>query len=124
MARVLLVGMGAREHAIAWKLRQSAKVDELFIAPGNAGTARLGTNLPIQPKDIDGLVKAAKDHHIDFYLATMDDPQPLGLVDRLTAAGILCYGPTSGRLAARSEQGILQAVHGRKRHSHRSRTNI
>ncbi|MGH2634321.1 MAG: phosphoribosylamine--glycine ligase [Tepidiformaceae bacterium] len=93
-SRVLLVGMGAREHAIAWKLRQSAKVDELFIAPGNAGTARLGTNLPIQPKDIDGLAKAAKDHRIDFYLATMDDPQPLGLVDRLSAEGILCYGPT------------------------------
>lgn len=86
--------MGAREHAVAWKLRQSTKVDELFIAPGNAGTARLGTNLPVQPKDIDGLVAAAKEHRIDFYLATMDDPQPLGLVDQLTAAGVLCYGPT------------------------------
>ncbi|MEO9255727.1 MAG: phosphoribosylamine--glycine ligase N-terminal domain-containing protein, partial [Tepidiformaceae bacterium] len=73
-SRVLLVGLGAREHAIAWKLRQSSKVDELFIAPGNAGTARFGTNLPIQPKDIDGLVKAAKEHRIDFYLASMDDP--------------------------------------------------
>ncbi len=93
-ARVLLVGTGAREHAVAWKLRQSKRVDELFIAPGNAGTARLGTNLPIQPKDIDGLVAAAKEHRIDFYLASMDDPQPLGLVDRLTAEGILCYGPT------------------------------
>ncbi|HXU25400.1 MAG TPA: phosphoribosylamine--glycine ligase [Tepidiformaceae bacterium] len=94
MARVLLVGMGAREHAVAWKLRQSAKVDELFIAPGNAGTARLGTNLSVQPKDIDGLVNAARENNVDFYLATMDDPQPLGLIDRLTAAGILCYGPT------------------------------
>ena len=94
-SRVLIVGMGAREHAIAWKLRQSPKVDELFIAPGNAGTARLGTNLPIQPKDIEGIVAAAKDLRIDFYLASMDDPQPLGLVDRLTAAGVLCYGPTA-----------------------------
>ncbi len=100
-SRVLIVGMGAREHAIAWKLRQSPKVDELFIAPGNAGTARLGTNLPIQPKDIEGLVAAAKDLRIDFYLASMDDPQPLGLVDRLTAAGVLCYGPTAA--AARLE---------------------
>jgi phosphoribosylamine---glycine ligase len=93
-ARVLLVGAGAREHAVAWKLRHSPKVDELFIAPGNAGTARLGTNLTIQPKDIDGLVAAVKEHQIDFYLASMDDPQPLGLVDRLTAEGVLCYGPT------------------------------
>ncbi len=93
--RVLLVGNGGREHAIAWKLRQSPKVDEIFIAPGNAGTAMLGTNVAIQPKDIDGLVKAANELGITFYLATMDDPQPLGLVDRLTAAGILCYGPTA-----------------------------
>ncbi|MBA4180936.1 MAG: phosphoribosylamine--glycine ligase, partial [Anaerolinea sp.] len=100
-ARVLLVGVGGREHAVAWKLRQSPLVDELFIAPGNPGTATLGTNLPVQPRDIDGLVKTAKEHRIDFYLATMDDPQPLGLVDRLTEAGILCYGPTQA--AARLE---------------------
>ncbi|MFN8508228.1 MAG: phosphoribosylamine--glycine ligase [Dehalococcoidia bacterium] len=100
-SKVLLVGMGAREHAVAWKLRQSPHVDEVFIAPGNAGTALVGTNIPVQPKDIDGLAKAAKAHGIDFYLATMDDPQPLGLVDRLTAEGILCYGPT--KAAARLE---------------------
>lgn len=100
-ARVLLVGSGAREHAIAWKLRQSPQVEELFIAPGNAGTAMLATNLHIQPKDIDGLVEAAKANNIDFYLATMDDPQPLGLVDRLTEAGVLCYGPSAA--AARIE---------------------
>jgi len=93
-SRVLLVGMGAREHAIAWKLRQSPKVDEIFVAPGNAGTGQIAKNISVQPKDIDGLVKAAKEHRIDFYLASMDDPQPLGLVDRLTAQGILCYGPT------------------------------
>ncbi len=93
-ARVLIVGSGAREHAVIWKLRQSSKIDHIFVAPGNAGTAALATNLPIQAKDIDGLVKAARDNRIDFYLASMDDPQPLGLVDRLTAAGVLCYGPT------------------------------
>lgn len=94
-ARVLLVGAGAREHAIAWKLRQSPRVDEIFVAPGNGGTASLATNVPVQPKDIDGLVNTAKDLRIDFYLATMDDPQPLGLVDRLSAEGVLCYGPTA-----------------------------
>lgn len=93
-ARVLIVGMGAREHAVVWKLRQSPLVDDIFVAPGNAGTGSLATNIPIQPKDIDGLVTAAKEFRVDFYLASMDDPQPLGLVDRLTAAGVLCYGPT------------------------------
>ncbi|MEX2081688.1 MAG: phosphoribosylamine--glycine ligase, partial [Dehalococcoidia bacterium] len=93
-SRVLLVGRGAREHVVAWKLRQSPAVDEIFVAPGNAGTAQLATNIPTTEKDIDGLVKVARELKIDFYLASMDDPQPLGLVDRLTSAGILCYGPT------------------------------
>jgi phosphoribosylamine--glycine ligase len=93
-ARVLLVGLGGREHAIAWKLAQSPLVAEIFIAPGNGGTAEVGTNVPVQPKDIDGLCSAAGDLGIDFYLASMDDPQPLGLVDRLTARGVQCYGPT------------------------------
>lgn len=100
-SRVLLVGNGGREHAIAWKLAQSPAVGEVFIAPGNAGTATVGTNVPVQPRDIDGIVKAAVDLRIDFYLASMDDPQPLGLVDRLQAEGILCYGPTAA--AARIE---------------------
>ncbi len=94
-ARVLMVGMGAREHAVAWKLRQSPDVDAIYVAPGNAGTAQVATNVPIGPKDIDALVGAAADLNIDFYLATMDDPQPLGLVDRLRERGLPCYGPTA-----------------------------
>ena len=113
--RVLVVGMGAREHAIVWKLRQSPLVDEIFVAPGNAGTASLATNLPIQPKDIAGLVKAAKELRIDFYLASMDDPQPLGLVDRLTEAGVLCYGPTQAAARLESSKAFAKqfmAEHG------------
>ena len=98
-ARVLLAGMGAREHAIAWKLRQSPDVDAIYVAPGNAGTARVATNVPVSPRDIDGLVNAARELRIDFYLATMDDPQPLGLVDRLRERGLPCYGPTAAAAA-------------------------
>ena len=94
-ARVLLVGQGAREHAVAWKLRQSAEVEAIYVAPGNAGTAQVATNLPIGPRDIDALVEAAGELNIDLYLATMDDPQPLGLVDRLRARGFPCFGPTA-----------------------------
>lgn len=108
-SRVLLVGMGGREHAIAWKLSQSPEVDELFIATGNPGTAEFGTNLPYQPRDIDGIVRAAKEHNIDFYLATMDDPQPLGLVDRLKAEGILCYGPTATAAQLESSKAYSKA---------------
>lgn len=94
-ARVLLVGSGGREHALAWKLRQSPDVDEIIVAPGNAGTATVARNVTVQPKDIDGLVELVRRERIDFYLASMDDPQPLGLVDRLRALGIPCYGPTA-----------------------------
>ena len=108
-SRVLLVGMGGREHAIAWKLRQSPRVGDIFVAPGNGGTARIATNIPVQPKDIDGLVKAALDNRIDFYLATMDDPQPLGLVDRLQAVGILCYGPSQAAAQIESSKAFSAA---------------
>lgn len=95
-ARVLLVGAGAREHAIAWKLSQSPDVDAIYVAPGNAGTALVATNVPVSPRDIDGLVDAARELRVDFYLATMDDPQPLGLVDRLRdELDLPCYGPTA-----------------------------
>ncbi len=107
--RVLLVGSGAREHAVAWKLRQSPLVGEIFIAPGNGGTSAFGTNLAIQAKDIEGLVKAARDLRIDFYLATTDDPQPLGLVDRLTEAGVLCYGPTAAAARLESSKSWAKA---------------
>ena len=125
-ARVLLVGAGAREHAIAWKLRQSAKVDEVFVAPGNGGTAGIAANVAVQPKDIEGLVKAAKELRIDFYLASMDDPQPLGLVDRLTAAGILSYGPTAAAARIESSKAwskAFMAKHGIRTAAGRSFTD-
>ncbi|HEX6032337.1 MAG TPA: phosphoribosylamine--glycine ligase, partial [Tepidiformaceae bacterium] len=124
---MLLVGGGAREHAIAWKLRQSPQIDDLFVAPGNGGTARVATNIPVQPKDIDGLVKAAKEHRVDFYLASMDDPQPLGLVDRLTAEGILCYGPTAAAARIESSKAWSKQFmvdHGIPTAQHRSFTDL
>jgi phosphoribosylamine---glycine ligase len=125
--RLLLVGAGAREHAIAWKLRQSPRVDEIFVAPGNGGTAGIATNLDLQPKDIDGLVRAAKELRIDFYLASMDDPQPLGLVDRLTEAGVLCYGPTAAAARLESSKAWAKAFmerHGVRTAAFRSFTDV
>ncbi len=110
----MIVGNGGREHAVAWKLSQSPHVGEIFVAPGNPGTGSIGVNVPVKPTDIEGLVAAAKEHRIDFYLATMDDPQPLGLVDRLQAEGILCYGPTAD--AARIEASKAWAKEFMSRH--------
>ncbi|MEX2159990.1 MAG: phosphoribosylamine--glycine ligase [Dehalococcoidia bacterium] len=98
---VLLIGSGAREHALAWKLRQSPRLDDLFIAPGNAGTAELGTNLAISDADFDAIVAACREHRVEFVVVGNEDPLAAGIVDRLAAEGIAAFGPT--RAAAQIE---------------------
>ena len=91
---VLIIGNGGREHALAWKLSQSPRVSALFAAPGNAGTAELGTNLPIEATDVPALVAAAKEHAIDLAIVGPEAPLAAGAVDALTAAGMRAFGPT------------------------------
>ncbi|HAH23117.1 MAG TPA: phosphoribosylamine--glycine ligase [Prolixibacteraceae bacterium] len=78
---ILIVGSGGREHAMAWKIKQSPLVNQLFIAPGNAGTSLLGTNLPIGIADFEGIKKAALDHQIDLVLVGPEVPLCEGLHD-------------------------------------------
>ena len=91
---VLIIGSGAREHAIAWKLRQSPRLGDLFAAPGNPGTAELGTNLPLADTDFDGIVRACREGRIDLVVGGNEDPLAAGLVDRLAVEGIAAFGPT------------------------------
>ncbi len=78
---VLVIGSGGREHAISWKLAQSKKVDNLFIAPGNAGTAAVGTNLEIGVNDFEGIKKAALAHQIEMIVVGPEDPLVNGIRD-------------------------------------------
>ncbi|MFN8638884.1 MAG: phosphoribosylamine--glycine ligase [Dehalococcoidia bacterium] len=92
---VLLVGSGGREHAIAWRVAASPLLAKLWIAPGNAGTAELGENVPeVRATDIEGIAALAKRTRADLVIVGPDDPLALGLVDRLTVEGIRCFGPT------------------------------
>ncbi|MCC6237168.1 MAG: phosphoribosylamine--glycine ligase [Dehalococcoidia bacterium] len=94
---VLLLGSGGREHAIAWKVAQSPLLAQLWIAPGNAGTADLGENVPEVPAtDIEAVAALAKRVRADLVIVGPDDPLALGVVDRLTVEGIRCFGPTRG----------------------------
>ena len=93
--RVLIVGSGGREDAIAWKLRQSPRCEQLYVAPGNGGTMRLGQPVPIAAKDIDGIVAFAKKEHIDLVVVGPEAPLADGLVDDLSKAGIRSFGPSS-----------------------------
>ena len=78
---ILIIGSGGREHAFAWKLKQSPKCGNLFIAPGNAGTGQLGTNLPIAISDFDGLAKACQDNKVEMVLVGPEEPLVKGIYD-------------------------------------------
>jgi phosphoribosylamine--glycine ligase len=92
--RILLVGSGGREHALAWSLSASPVCDELIVAPGNAGIAEIARTAPVAAGDVDGLVALAKTEPVDFVVVGPEQPLVLGLVDRLEAAGIAAFGPS------------------------------
>jgi len=81
MINILIIGSGGREHAMAWKIKQSPKLNQLFIAPGNAGTSQVGTNLPVGVSDFEGLKKVVIDNQIDLVLVGPEVPLCEGLHD-------------------------------------------
>ena len=92
---VLIVGGGGREHAIAWALSKSDKVDHLYCAPGNGGIAALAQCVPIAATDVKAMVDWAVANHMDFVVVAPDDPLALGMVDELDKAGIPAFGPNA-----------------------------
>lgn len=99
--KILVVGGGGREHALAWKFARERAVTGVFCAPGNPGTAELARNLAIPPTDIDALAEAARTHAIDLTVVGPELPLDRGLADRFAAAGLRVFGPS--RAAARLE---------------------
>src|SRR5436305_11451598 len=92
--KVLLIGGGGREHALAWRLAASPRVTRLFVAPGNPGTAPIAENVPIPVSNLDGIEKFARKNDVDFVVIGPEDPLAAGLADRLIAAGIKVFGPS------------------------------
>ena len=93
--KVLVVGSGAREHALAWKLSQSPSVKQVYCLPGNAGTAQVAINLEGKVDDLDGIVSVAREQAIGLVVVGPEDPLVRGLVDKLREAGIHAFGPDS-----------------------------
>ncbi len=91
--KILILGGGGREHAIGWRIKEDHPDADLFFAPGNGGTAALGTNLPIPVTDIPKLVDFAEEESIDLTLAIPDDPLSLGIVDAFEEKGLRIFGP-------------------------------
>jgi phosphoribosylamine--glycine ligase len=96
--KILLIGSGGREHALAWKLAQSTKVETVFVAPGNAGTESEDKveNIAINADDIQGLLDFAKKNEIALTVVGPEVPLVLGVVDTFSESGLKCFGPTKG----------------------------
>ncbi|HUT96661.1 MAG TPA: phosphoribosylamine--glycine ligase [Dehalococcoidales bacterium] len=92
--KILVVGGGAREHTLVWKLAQSPKVNEIYVAPGNAGTAQIAQNLDIKPTDIDALVKTAGEKGIDLTVVGPEAPLAEGIADKFLIRGMQVFGAT------------------------------
>jgi phosphoribosylamine--glycine ligase len=121
MTSVLLIGGGAREHAIAWKLRQSTKLGQLCVAPGNAGIAQIADSLPLSiPKPgapraeidafLDEATRIAKEQRADLVAVAPDDPLAYGLVDRLRAEGFAVFGPTQAAAEIESSKAFAKGL--------------
>lgn len=111
---ILIIGSGGREHALAWKLRQSPRVSRIFAAPGNGGLAEIATCLPIGIHDHDALVRAAREHRIGLTVVGPDDALAAGIVDRFETEGLRIFGPTQA--AARLESSKAFAKDFMERH--------
>ncbi len=97
MKKLLVIGSGGREHALAWKLAQSARVSEVLVAPGNAGTATEAKcrNVAVKATDIDGLLQLARDEGVAVTVVGPEQPLVAGVVDAFRAAGLRIFGPTA-----------------------------
>ena len=104
--KVLIVGSGAREHALAWRIKQSLNLTQLWVAGGNAGTAQLADNIEIRSNDVDSLVAAAQDIAADLVVVGPEAPLTLGLVDRLDQLGIPAFGPSKAASMIEASKGF------------------
>ena len=107
---ILLIGSGGREHALAWKIAQSPLCDHLFIAPGNPGTARLGTNVAMDPARHGDVVEFCFTHDVGLVVIGPEAPLVAGLADDLAQAGIRAFGPSAAAARLEGSKGFTKAL--------------
>jgi phosphoribosylamine--glycine ligase len=107
--KVLIVGGGGREHAIAWKLAQSQKVDKIYCAPGNAGIASVAECIAVKAEDIDAICKLAKDTGVDLAVIGPEVPLAMGIVDQLEKVGVKTFGPNKNCAQLEASKAFTKA---------------
>ena len=108
--KVLVIGGGSREHAIVWKLSQSALVDEILVAPGNAGTHAHARSVPIAAEDVDALQAFAKRNAVDFTVVGPEAPLAMGIADKFTQADMPIFGPTQAAARIESSKAFAKRL--------------
>jgi phosphoribosylamine--glycine ligase len=108
--KVLLVGSGGREHALAWKLAKSKKLTQLYIAPGNPGTAQYGQNVAIADTDIPALVEFARTNKIELAVIGPEDPLSMGLTDALEKVGVMVFGPSAAAAQIEADKAFAKHI--------------
>ena len=108
--KVLVIGSGAREHTLVWKLSLSPRVSSLFAAPGNAGTARIAANLDIKATDFPALTRAVEEQHIDLVVVGPEDPLAGGVVDHFQKLGIPVFGPSRAAAQLEASKAFSKAL--------------
>ena len=117
---VLVIGSGGREHAIAWKLRQSDRVSKISIAPGNAGTALADgmQNVDIATDNIDALINFAKENAVELTVVGPEAPLVMGIVDRFQTAGLRIFGPSASAAQLEGSKSFSKADRNPKSREH------
>src|SRR5437870_12055356 len=105
--KILVIGSGGREHALAWKLKQSPYAERIFCAPGNSVTAEIGENIAISTSDLGRLIRFAKEKRVNLTVVGPDDPLAAGIVDLFAREGLRVFGPA--KAAARLESSKIFA---------------
>ncbi len=108
--RVLVVGSGGREHALAWKISRSPLVGALFAAPGNPGIAKVATRVPIPVDDLDGIARWAGENRIDLVVVGPEAPLVAGLADRVAAVGVPVFGPSAAAAEIEGSKAFAKDV--------------
>ena len=108
--KVLIIGSGGREHAIAWKIKQSDQLTELFVAPGNPGIAAIAECVDIKVDKIDQLLEFAQSKEIDFTIVGPELPLTLGIVDRFQEAGLKVFGPTKAAAELEGSKSFAKEI--------------
>ncbi|HEY9011709.1 MAG TPA: phosphoribosylamine--glycine ligase [Devosia sp.] len=108
--RVLVIGSGGREHALAWAISKSPRIEKLFVAPGNGGTEAIAENVEIDITDHAAVVDLAKENAVDFVVIGPDAPAVAGLADDVRAAGILCFGPSKAAAQLEGSKAFTKQI--------------